>query len=227
MPWLIEPLYTEGSPLNAPLFLLGAAGPLVEMALAILLLFPKTRRAGAVLGMLMHLFILTALGPFGRGWNTSVWPWNVAMMIFLYLLFWRDQETPARAIIVPRRFLHAVVVVLFGICPIGSFFGMWNGYLSAALYSSNIAYAEMSGSPEALAALPPSAQKSLAKHGVFRLHVWSVEEINAPLFPSERVLKNTGLSLCNPGLTVTIFSPPPLRSLEREQEIIPCEGRTG
>jgi hypothetical protein len=58
---------------------------LVEAMLG-LLLWPLKTRKYATLGLIvMHLFILSAL--VADGWNVVVWPWNVFMIVSLFLLF--------------------------------------------------------------------------------------------------------------------------------------------
>ena len=63
----------------------------------------------------MHVFIPAAIGPLGRNYNTVVWPWNVAMVAFLLLLFFRPADEPrARDIVWGSGFaFQKLVLVLF------------------------------------------------------------------------------------------------------------------
>jgi hypothetical protein len=65
----------------------GYALPSVECIAGIGLLFAATKKIASILLMAMHVFILVLLGPWGIQYNVIVWPWNVAMIFFLYYLF--------------------------------------------------------------------------------------------------------------------------------------------
>jgi len=65
------------------------AAPFIEIAIAILLWFPKLRRTAFGLTIVTHGFALLFLGPWGHNYNWVVWPWNLAMIALVLVLFSR------------------------------------------------------------------------------------------------------------------------------------------
>lgn len=63
------------------------AAPFIEIAIALLLWFPKFRRVAFILTILTHAFALVFLGPWGHNYNWVVWPWNLAMIALVLGLF--------------------------------------------------------------------------------------------------------------------------------------------
>lgn len=63
------------------------SAPFVELAIGLLLWFPKLRRAAFVAVILTHTFALLFLGPLGHNYNWVVWPWNLAMIALVLGLF--------------------------------------------------------------------------------------------------------------------------------------------
>jgi len=66
-----------------------AAGPAVEIFIAVAVWFPSTRRIAITMAVLVHAVALLLLGPLGHGHNWIVWPWNIAMPGLLFVLFAR------------------------------------------------------------------------------------------------------------------------------------------
>jgi uncharacterized membrane protein YphA (DoxX/SURF4 family) len=63
------------------------AAPFIEIAIALLLWFPRLRRIAFALTILTHTFALLFLGPLGHNYNWVVWPWNLAMIALVLSLF--------------------------------------------------------------------------------------------------------------------------------------------
>jgi uncharacterized membrane protein YphA (DoxX/SURF4 family) len=63
------------------------AAPFIEIAIGLLLWFPKLRRIAFALTILTHAFALLFLGPLGHNYNWVVWPWNLAMIALVLSLF--------------------------------------------------------------------------------------------------------------------------------------------
>ena len=79
-----------------------------------------------------------------------------------------------------------LVVLLFGIMPGFNFVGLWDSYLSAALYSGNLIVADIYISPTVYQRLPPEIQRYCQRNGVrYQVDVdtWSLEELNVPPYP--------------------------------------------
>jgi hypothetical protein len=194
--WLAHPLAAHFPALAIKA---GYAAPFVEMMCAIGLLTRRFRTPAIVALIAMHACILLAIGPLGHGFNTVVWPWNIAMIVFLLLLF-RHSEAPAREILRgPARF-HRLALMLFGLAPALSFFNLWDSYLSAALYSGNKNQGAIYMTEAVADHLPEEVDDDVSEEadGLDKLLVndWSFDELNAPAYPEIRIFKNVARKLC-------------------------------
>lgn len=135
-PSMLEPLlrFVPGGLKGFPRFT-ALIIPLLEILIAMGLLTRRFRNAAVIVAIASQAFILALLIPTGE--NTVVWPWNVAMGFLVLILFWQNNESTARQILIPKRAFHVVVLMLFVILPPLSLFGLWDSYLSSALYSGN------------------------------------------------------------------------------------------
>ena len=128
-----------------------------------------------------------------------VWPWNVAMMVFVVVLFGRTRQVQPWHILWPRRCLVArVALVLFGVMPLFNFFERWDTYLSAALFSGNEPSARVYISQRVYDRLWPevttayvtlrvdAASDDPCPYEVDFLR-WAMDEMNVPYYPAERV----------------------------------------
>src|SRR5215217_6649382 len=101
-PWLVTPLVALLPASSEGLLQsLAIAAPFVEAGIGVGLL-TRFRNVAVMLALSMHIFILFSLGPLGHDWNTVVWPWNAAMMVFVVTLFWRTENFPVRQILAPK-----------------------------------------------------------------------------------------------------------------------------
>lgn len=177
---------------------LGVLIPLTEICAGLMLLTRKWRRAGVVLALTTHAVVLPLFVPARR--NNVIWPWNVAMVAFVLILFRRSADG-ARDFL-PRKALslQTAALVLFGLMPAFSLFGLWGQYLSSALYSGNVPRAEFTLSEQVASKLSARAQSKLRPDGEgFKLDLnhWSYAEFNVPAYPSEKVYRATAARLCN------------------------------
>lgn len=176
---------------------LGVLIPLTEICAGLMLLTRKWRRAGVVLALITHAVVLPLFVPARR--NNVIWPWNVAMVAFVLILFRRSADG-ARDFL-PRKALslQTAALVLFGLMPAFSLFGLWGQYLSSALYSGNVPRAEFTVSEQVADKLPARAQGKLRPDGEgFKLDLnhWSYAEFNVPAYPSEKVYRAAAARLC-------------------------------
>ena len=238
-PWLVEPLVAllPGFPeeLIRPL---GIAIPFIEAGIGVGLL-TRFRNVVVILALGMHVFILFSIGPLGHDWNTIVWPWNVAMMVFVVILFWRAEGFSARHILVPRAPLgaslfHGLILLLFGVMPLFNFFGLWDSYLSASLYSGNIKSATVYVSEAVKNRLPETVRDLALKSradgtNVVSITDWSFEELNVPPYPEDRVYKNVARYVCTYAqepseVALTIRGKPNPLDGSKEAETYDCSG---
>jgi hypothetical protein len=165
--------------------------PVMEMLIGIGLLYRVTRWFAVPAAIGMHAFILWTLGPTGHNWNTVVWPWNGAMMLLVPLLFLGARDVSAGDIVWGgRQIFQKFILLLFGFLPLLSFFGWWDAYLSASLYSGNIPQVWIEFDKEVFDALPPSVQRECFGSGEnyeVNLTSWSIAELNVPDYPADRV----------------------------------------
>jgi hypothetical protein len=200
-PWLVAPL-TGRLPAALGAWL-GAAGPVVpvvEIALALALLVPGARHAAVLLAVALHASVLLLLGPPGHAINAVIWPWNVAMPVLVVLLFWRA-PVRARQVLGRRRpAWHVVVAVLVLVLPLLSTVGLWDAYLSGALYSGNIQEAVIVVTPDVKARLPEEARRHVVTNrtGAELLVVgdWSLAAVGAPPYPEARVYRALARWVC-------------------------------
>lgn len=191
-PWMIGPtLGLLPEALHPPLKAAALAVPLVEAALGLALLFPRTRRAGVILLTGMHLFILFSLGPIlgGNDWNHVVWPWNIVMILLDFLLFWNDRTVGWRDIVVPREIHgHRLTLLLFGFMPALNFAGLWPDYLSISLYSGKGPLAAFHLHEPVFRQLPETVRARTVDlgEGCHELDIvwWAVTDLNVPAYPS-------------------------------------------
>lgn len=201
MPMLLAP-FGSFAP-NVPAAL--AVG-LTESVIGFGLLIRKTRKIAVVAAVFMHFVILFLLIAAGR--NQVVWIWNAVLILLVTTAFWRfdscltDGFKKTRT---PFKVVVAAVVLL----PVLSFAGLWDSYLSGALYSGNVAVAAIRVDEESLSAFPESAQKVVitTKNGerFVPLFEWSIEETNVPVYPEERVFRRVFKEICGKTGTVEMI----------------------
>jgi hypothetical protein len=202
-PAFVEPFATRGVAL-APWFVraLAIATPVLECLAGLGLLIKRWRPAALFLAIGMHGCILLVLGPLGRRFNIVIWPWNLAMIAFLLILFFRRTEDPTlRDIAWGSGFgFQKVVLILFGVMPALSFFHLWDDYLSSALYTGNTNSGVVYLTDDAFEQLPEQIQDHVNEEGPNRssldINEWSFEELRVPSYPQVRIYKSVAKQLC-------------------------------
>jgi hypothetical protein len=201
-PWLIEPIAKLfPAPFRISLLSAGVIIPFLEMGIGIGLLFPKSRNYAVYFALLMHSFILFTLGPLGHNWNSVVWPWNIAMSLFVVILFWKTENFSFKDVLGVKNFpFQRIVLLLFAIMPIFSFFNFWDSYPSFALYAGNTSKAQIYISASVKERLPQKLQRYALLNGVkaYRLDFsnWSFDELNVPPYPETRIYKAIARNIC-------------------------------
>lgn len=192
-PWLLEPLQdvlSEGG--EQFLLKLGYAFPAIEIFMGIGLFFRKTRKAAIILAVIMHLLILLDMSPLGHNYNHVIWPWNIAMILFVILLF--NDTAPFGSYKHSLRYPQVLVILLlFWIMPFLSFFNLWDSYLSASLYSGNTSSGVIYISDKVKEDLPQEIQQYVkGSHDQNQLAIkyWSMMELGVPGYPERRLFVN-------------------------------------
>ena len=173
-----------------------AAGPAIEIFIGLAIWFASTRGVAIVMAAAVHAMALLLLGPLGHGHNWIVWPWNLAMPVLLFLLFHPAKlDKPIRELL--RIPWAAVVVALFCLLPILSFFGYWDSYLSFSLYTGRITKADIFISEAVKNRLPrpilnyvvptpPPYNRDLQGPYVVLVELWADRTLRVPPLPETR-----------------------------------------
>ncbi len=168
----------------------------LEFLQGILLLFAPTRTVGIVMVLLSHFMVLSCVGPSGMNWNKVIWPWNVEMVVLVVLLFWKSSSWIKWSdILVPRTMPHLTALLVAGIFPLLNFFNMWDSYLSAALYSGNVAQCELTFDMPTGRALPAKLthqceidKTQTPSRAKLNMRDLAMVDLNVPAYPEKRVL---------------------------------------
>jgi len=201
---------------------------LLEAAIGIALFVPRLRKPAVIVAVATHALVLAMLGPWGHASNWVVLPWNVVMAALVVVLFWNV----AGATPMPHRLdRHAALVVLVGVMPALSLVGLWDSYLSGALYSGNIAEAVIAVSPAAKPRLPPEMLRYVITNrqnvDVLVVGDWSLGELGTPPYPQARVYRALARRVCDLAAAPTevrlvIFERPRPWSASRETTTADC-----
>ncbi len=185
VPWLF-------SVNTADTYLVGIPCALIESALGLALLFSSSRRVSVILIVLMHFKIIDLLQH--QNWNSVVWPWNLVMPILVFLLFWKKPQGSIKSILSPGKSPAKIAaLVLFGFLPALNFIGVWDSYLSLALYSGNTMQANLELSELQYNKLPEKLKVFAVPAGNQKYDLslldWSMKDLNSAPYPELRVFR--------------------------------------
>jgi hypothetical protein len=201
-PWLLEPFIgTSLAHRSGAIQYLALAAPLIECAIGLGLLTIRFRAAAFFAAITMHVLILIAIGPLGREVNSVIWPWNIAMLAFLVLLYPPGAAHSAREILWGDTFgFQRFVLLIFGVAPVLSVFNIWDQYLSSSLYSGNGTLGVIYISDAVFNQLPETIEDYVYEEGpnLNRLSIdsWSRGELNVPPYPETRIYKRVAQTIC-------------------------------
>ncbi len=109
-----------------------------ELSLAVGLWMGKGRKVLVLAGFIFHLTILLFLGPFGQDWNEVVWPWNLMMMAWLFLLYWnKEEEAPSFVKLFKDFKIGSIPFLLLGVMPLLYSLNLWPSNFSFTMYAGN------------------------------------------------------------------------------------------
>lgn len=206
-PWMLSafgfdfqiPPEQAPSPINYIFILV----PILEFSIGPLLLMSKTRNIGIIAGLIMHSFVLLSLGPTGHSWNRVVWPWNLSLMLFLFIYY-----SPKESLDIYEGFksyrLNYIVIVLFGLMPALNFMGYWDDNLSGAFYSgtqSNVVFYYNTEDEPQLTTLTKAGTSIIetgddSSNAQTWFMYWSVYDIQVPFYHASRYYSRFGRVLC-------------------------------
>jgi len=186
--WLMEPskIYL-GANFIDKLDWLAYAFPVIETLTGISLLITPIKKAGAVLAIIMHLFILFTLSPLGHNYNQVVWPWNIFMIIINYILCFKVSASTKNDWKGFNKFNSIrFVLIVFILFPLFNFFNKWDSYLSHNLYSGNTSGGLIYVSDSVKQKLPVHIKKYFNESNTMNIKYWSMMELGVPPYPEKR-----------------------------------------
>jgi hypothetical protein len=172
--------------------------PVFEVLVAVGLVTRRCRNGAVVLAAGVHVCVLLVL--LASGENSVVWPWNAAMAVFVFILFWQDRDTRPRDVLAPRNAFHLMAALLFAVLPALSLVGLWDSYLSAALYSGNTHQAVILLAPGVVDRLPAPMRPYVWQQTApdfLDINRWAYGELNVPAYPEPRVYRSVAERLCS------------------------------
>ena len=192
---------------------LGYGIGLFELLLGCFLLLNRTVRVAVIMGILMHILILVLL--IKDQWNTVVYPWNVAMICLLFILFW-EVEMPKQKYIFSAHLPHYLILLLFGFVPLLALFKLAPHNLALGMYSGTSLECDLILKDAAVSrCVPEKFWEDLLYQSEtesdFSLDDWAIIDLNVPPFASERVFKAVAREFCacsaNEGGSVEFMEP--------------------
>lgn len=166
------------------------AMPIGEIAVGLGLVFRKTRPAGVVGAVLLHLTLLAILGPWGLNHSLNVLIWNGALIAEVILLFHGESVQPGeRPPLTILASMTRLVLLVALVMPLAERLGLWDVWPSFALYASHVERVDIYINVDELDGLPASLRPHVAKDGAWRrldLTAWSRAERRTPVNPQAR-----------------------------------------
>ncbi|MFN2621530.1 MAG: hypothetical protein ABR611_01680 [Chthoniobacterales bacterium] len=203
--------------------------PLLEILIGFGLLTRRFRNRAVVLAIATHVAILILL--FLTGENIVVWPWNIAMVLFVCILFWQDKKTTARRILVGKRAFQWLILLLFGLLPALSLVGLWDSFLSSSIYSGNTYQAAIYLSPAVMSRLPAPIRPHIWQSSepfFLDINRWAYAELHVPVYPEPRIYRRVARRICQyaagvPKISLWIRQKPDLVTGSYGSEYYDCE----
>ena len=201
-PWMISPIAQLFPESTTPLFhSFGLLVPFIEAGIGVGLLTQRFRKKAILAALLLGVFVLWTIGPFGHNWNSVIWPWNIVVPLLAVILFAKTPDVSFFEILQPKNSrMKLAALVMFGVLPFFSLFNAWDSFLSFALYSGNLNQASIFMSENVQARLPEHLRGLVQPDtdGRYFLLVsnWALAELNAPPYPEIRTHKRVLRSIC-------------------------------
>jgi uncharacterized membrane protein YphA (DoxX/SURF4 family) len=199
-PWFLQALYPIPAQAARYVTWLGVGAALLEAGIGIALMTVRWRRSAVIMAIVMHVFILTTLGPTGHNVSKVVLPWNLAMMAFVILLFGEPRPRGREIFSLRQGWHHLAVVTLFAVLPILSFVHLWDSYLSFAVYASDAKNAQiyLRGGIREHLPLEVQAYVERDERGRTLLDIWrwAATEVKVPPYPETRSFRRLGMYAC-------------------------------
>ncbi len=202
----VFPVFAEGvfGTVSVEYLKLGYLIPVIEVLIAVSLYFRSTRKPAVVVAVLTHLSVLLWLTPAGGNDNIIVLPWNLAMITFLCLCFWniKEEKLTIHLRLGSFEYLKAMMMVLVFVFPAFNLWGYWDYYLSFNLYSGKNKFLYVAVEETELHKLQYDFSDVFMKipglegGSIIDINKWSLQELNVPAPPEERIFKALARKFC-------------------------------
>ncbi len=233
-PWFTEPYWSHfGITGQYAVLIIGIFVPFFESAFALGLLTKRFRKISIIGSAIMLLVVMSCL-VFGHSWNTSVWPWNLAIFGMVLILFLGLPDTFGTILNRTKSNLFAIIAIaLIILAPLGNFFGLTDHYLAWSLYSGHVPTATLIASPQTILAIAPNARFT----PIINSEAVSVEftqlstaSMNVVPYPEVWVFESIFETLCqeyktDTNLLLTIDTRPFFNSLQIKSKDYTCPPR--
>jgi len=168
----------------------------IELLFGIGLFFRATQKFAAWAIIVMHLLIVIMVGPFGLRYNISVWPWNIMMMIHLYILF-IYRKTLAIDLPTLWKGWNKIIIICWGILPmLNHTVGWWDNALSSRLfagnhYHMNLCVKDSTEIKQLRPFLYSSKRNAICDSGTLMVNLqsWGLAEMRSPVYTEVRAYK--------------------------------------
>lgn len=189
LPYLLLPVTNYFWQYKTEIIQLFTIAPYFEVVLGISLFVNGISKYSKFGLIALHLFILMMIGPLGNNHNMVVWPWNIQMIILLWLLFPMKIEKsslfPFWNLLFKKPFKYVIYtsVVLFGL----SFTPYGNPYMAYDLYSGRILNKSIAISTKEVKNVPQFLDKYTEAMGdsvYVNYYWWRTTETEIPPCPS-------------------------------------------
>jgi len=140
-----------------------------------------------ILAIIMHLMIIVFLSPLVANINHVVIPWNFVMIGYLFIIR-NHQAINFKSFLLLKRSYVAILLIVF--LPSLNKLNLWPSYMSFKLYTGDqktMIICKNKNSVK-LDQFAEYSQKYCQNSKMIRTHHWSMQELNVPVPPDERVL---------------------------------------
>lgn len=167
-----------------------------EIAICPLLFMKRTRKFGILAAVLMHLSILSILGPRGLNINAAAWPWNIFQLLLVFGCFMQlpySGPSLLRLNWQGNRRGACILLVCSLIIPMLGLLQIADPYPAFALYSGDVPHGRLTLGDCTFRRLPAHLRSLCRFNGQNRLWqldmtTWALCETSAPAYASKYCL---------------------------------------